>query len=577
MAEEDRAGHDGWPVRAPLLAALGGGIGLAVYALVSSDSAYQKDAGRVAGAAFLAVGAIVLAFTVERVRWAWAAGFALACGLVVAGVSWSNGAPDGWDQLGPWRLVCAGLAVAIAAPLFQAVRDEGTWNLPYRAVHGHAWTNVIIWCAAWLFVGLAWLLAFLLASLFQLIGIDILERLLNRAWFAHLLTGAALGGAIGMLRERDRIAGLLQRVARVVLGVLAPVLGIGLLLFLLALPFTGLAPLWEATKSTTPILISCVIAALILANAVIGDGPEDEAAAARPLHWSAMALGAAILPLALIAAVSTGLRIAQYGLTPDRLWAATFTAIAVAYGLAYVAALVWRRGRWGEALRPANLGLAIGLSGLALLLATPLINFNAFSARDQLARLNSGRTPADKFDWKALAFDFGKPGREALARLAIAGPTAGVRTRAREVLAFKSGSDFDQQLLVSQRAEGFAERVTIMPAKVALPETLLVALPAHANCGRKDGGGHCVVHYREGADSALFVSWPADCPTCRPEVQVLVRAPSGNWGQAVMNGYAEARDVAGQRAAALRGDIEVRTVERRQVFIGGEPASAVFE
>lgn len=569
--------EDGWPLRAPLLALLGGGVGLALYALVSLDPAYEKDASRVAAATFLAAGGIALAFTLERVRWAWAAAFALICGLVVAGVTWSNGAPDGWDQLGPWRLVCAGLAVAIAAPLFQSVRDEGTWNLPYRAVHGHAWTDVIIWCAAWLFVALVWLLAFLLASLFELIGIDQLQRLLSRALFAHMLTGAAFGGAVGLLRERARIAGLLQRVAMVVLGVLAPVLAIGLLLFLLALPFTGLAPLWEATKSTTPILLACVIAALVLANAVIGDGPEDEAEAARPLRWSAMALGAVILPLGLIAAVSTGLRIAQYGLTPDRLWAATFTAIAIAYGLAYLAALIWRRQRWGEALRPANLGLAIGLSGLALLLAMPLINFNAFSARDQAARLKSGRTPPDQFDWKALAFDFGKPGREVLAKLASVGPTPAIKAKAKEVLAFKTAWDLEQKEVVTARSEGFADRVTIVPAKVALPAALLAALPAHADCGRKEGGGHCVVQYREGADSAVFVSWQGDCPSCRPDVQVLVRAPSGNWGQADMNGFAEAKDVAGQRSAALRGDIEVRPVERRQVFIGGEPVGQAFQ
>ena len=69
---------------------------------------------------------------------------------------------------------------------------------------------------------------------------------------------------------------LLQRVVTTVLAVLAPVLGVGLILFLVALPFTGLGALWEATKSTTPILLACVIGALILANAVIGNGAEEE-------------------------------------------------------------------------------------------------------------------------------------------------------------------------------------------------------------------------------------------------------------------------------------------------------------
>jgi hypothetical protein len=45
----------------------------------------------------------------------------------------------------------------------------------------------------------------------------------------------------------------------------------------------------------------------------------------------------------------------------------------------------------------------------------------------------------------------------------------------------------------------------------------------------------------------------------------------------VTNGYADPKEPGRQRTAALRGDIEIRPVERRQVFIGGEPAGAVFE
>ena len=45
--------------------------------------------------------------------------------------------------------MCVALAVAIAAPLFQTARDEGRAHFPYKAVHGHAWTNVVIWFAAW--------------------------------------------------------------------------------------------------------------------------------------------------------------------------------------------------------------------------------------------------------------------------------------------------------------------------------------------------------------------------------------------------------------------------------------------
>ncbi|RYE54440.1 MAG: hypothetical protein EOP48_12325 [Sphingobacteriales bacterium] len=104
----------------------------------------------------------------------------------------------------------------------------------------------MLWCLAWAFVGVVILLSFLLAALFDLIGIELLKDLLQKEWFWRPLVGLAFGLGLALLREQRRIVSLLQNVAMLVLGVLAPVLAVGLGLFLLALPFTGLQPLWEA-------------------------------------------------------------------------------------------------------------------------------------------------------------------------------------------------------------------------------------------------------------------------------------------------------------------------------------------
>jgi len=567
-----------WPLRAAILAVLGAAVGLAAWLLLTGAHgwSYTDHALRLAGATLVVVAGIVFAFVLERERAAWAALFAPAVGLVAASVVYWNGAPDQWDDAGRWRLVSAGLAIAIAAPLFQVARDQGGWRLPYTEVHRHAWTNVVIWCAAWLFVGIVWLLVWLLSALFQLIGIDFIHDVIDEAWFAHMLTGGAFGGAVGLLRERDRIVGTLRRVVTAILSVLAPVLGVGLLIFLLALPFTGLAPLWEATKSTTPILLSCVIGALILANAVIGDSAEEEGKL-PPLRYGAMALSAAMLPLALIAAISTGLRIDQYGLTPDRLWAVVFTMIATAYGLAYLVALIRRRLDWGEAVRPANLRLAIGLGALALLLSTPLLSFGAISARDQLARLESGRTTADQFDWAALRFDFGPAGKRALERMK-ATAAAPIRAKAAEALAATDRWALaDKARTVDARA-GFADRVTIFPAKVTLPPQLIDAMTGFSQCGVKGDTQQCIVRYEAGSDRAVLVHFAKDCPNCAPNVTPLLRLPSGSWGEVdaeVADTLAEANNR--RKAAASRGDIDIRTVERRQVFLGGEPVGQAFE
>src|SRR3546814_7727938 len=71
----------------------------------------------------------------------------------------------------------------------------------------------------------------------------------------------------------------------------------------------------------------------LLANAVIGNGAED-LAANRVLRAAAAGLAIAVLPLAIIAAVSMGLRIGQYGWTPERIWGVIAVGVALAYGLA---------------------------------------------------------------------------------------------------------------------------------------------------------------------------------------------------------------------------------------------------
>lgn len=147
---------------------------------------------------------------------------------------------------------------------------------------------------------------------------------------------------------------------------------------------------------------------------------DDAARSPNPvMQAAALVLALGILPLAVFAAISMGARIDQYGLAPERLWALVAIGVAVAFGVAYLVAVV-RGGRpgWTEHLRAANLRLAASVCGLALLLALPILDFGAISARHQLARLEAGRVDVERFDFEALRWNFGAAGRAALARLA---------------------------------------------------------------------------------------------------------------------------------------------------------------
>ena len=583
-----------WRLRPVILATIGGIAAILIQQLIDRPYGYSRpslEIWRIAVSIAIGTGAVAFGFGMERVRLLWAVGFALLAGAVAGLIFYWNGGNDGWADIGDWRYASLFLAIAIAVPLFQTARDEAAWRFPYRDVHGHAWTNVVLWFACWAFVGVVFALAWLLSALFDLIGLHFVRELLERDWFAAGLVGAAFGGALGLFRERDRVVRLLQRVVTAVLGVLAPVLGVGLLLFLLALPFTGLGALWQATKATTPILLSCAIGALILANAVIGNG-EDEEATNPVLRWGAMALGLAILPLCVIAAIATGLRIGQYGFTPDRLWALVFVILATAYGVAYLVALLRGRQGWATRVRPANLHLAFIVTGVALFLATPLLSFNAISVRDQVARLESGSIAPEKFDWAALAFDFGDPGKAALKRLAASKNSAIADRAKRSSLADARYKANDIDRVVKEMAE-LDRHLRVLPAGGIVPDALKTRLIDWRGCdtSRTDA---CTLLYAVGDTSAVLlkdncVRRIAEEPPAQGTGSKVVslkescvtryRLTGAMW-QVVGEGDIPRPDAAGRaalEAALAAGRIEIRTVPRRQVFVGDVPVGEPFE
>ena len=591
MSEAQAVEHEPWPVRALLLLILGASIALAVHFLTRGPEIWQwtENPLRLGAAAALAAGGIVFAFSLERQRWLWSALFALGAGLVVGFVTYWNGQPESWGAGEGWQLVSASLAVVIAVPLFQASRDSGRWNLDYRTVHGHVLTNIVLWFVAWGFVLITYLLVLLLSELFQLIGIVLLRDLLQKGWVPWILIGGALGAAIGLLRDRDRIVGTVQRVATAILSFLAPILAAGLVVFVLALPFTGLEPLWEQTRSTTPILLVCILGAVILVNAVIGSGASDDESRPRLIRWAAAALAAVVLPLAIVAAVSTGKRIAQHGFTPDRLWAAVFVAITVAGAAAYLYAVIRGRARWPASLRSVNLRIAIGICLVALLLALPIVSFGAISTRDQLARLQSGRIAPDKFDWAALRFDFGPAGRRALERL-VRSPNATIRDHARAVMAAKN------RWAARTEIEEYVEaprQMRVFPTGTSVPADLREAvLGRPGNPGACTGKGECFLLWRPGQTKAVAVMDRCSGPGRAGDgdmcdlITTFIGQVDGRWvrpmDEPLMKPGAPTPEQAAaalkrQREALRRGDAEVREVSRRQVFIGGLPVGDDFE
>lgn len=554
-AEPEGSSPD-WPARTWVSALAGALIGLAVQWLANDHPLFGSEASRFALATFLATCGLVGALTVERGTIRHALGFACLTGAILALVTWWN-IPEGpGSGVFGWRFASGALATVLAVPLWLSWQRGTTPRLPYPALHRTSWTAALQCGGACLFVVIVWALAMLLSELFGLIGITALRTLFRQDWATFLLTGAAFGGGIGILRERSAMIAATQRATSAVLTVLAPVLAAGLVAFVAALPVTGLAPLWGATRATTPVLLCCILGALLLIGAAIGDGPDGEARHPA-FRASVIALSAAILPLAVVAAISTGLRIDQRGLTPDRLWAVTFTAIACAYGLAYLVALIRRRTGLAGDIRQANPRLAIGVAAVAIMLATPLIPFGRIAAQDQASRLQRGAISVEAFDWMALRFDFGPAGPEALRRLAREGRTAEMRKAAAKALRQQ-----ERWPIAAPQPSVAPDRLTILPRGSALPPLLRARLADYDACFAYD---HCVVLLQPTGTEAVIVNGT--------RVHVWRRTPAGNWAV-----IAQPRRSASSIAQALaRGEVEIRTVQRRQVFVAGQPIDAPFE
>ena len=219
MTDTEMAGAEpvdnSWRARPLILATIGAVAAIVIQQLTDRNPGFPAirlpvETWRIALAIAIGTGALAFGFGMERVRLLWAPAFAVLVGVVAGLVFYWNGEP-GWGMLGDWRCASLLLSIAVTVPLFQTARDAGGWRFPYADVHGHAWTNVVLWFACWLFVGIAFALAWLMAALFDLIGLRFLHHLLERHWFMAALAGAGFGGALGLLRERAAKTGARER------------------------------------------------------------------------------------------------------------------------------------------------------------------------------------------------------------------------------------------------------------------------------------------------------------------------------------------------------------------------------
>lgn len=393
--------------------------------------------------------------------------------------AWVGAAPDriGVSPLSPPLFLATAAMLFIAHHLVQPADAAGKPVAPYPAYFDLTWTNGVRLALSLAFTGAFWLLLFLAAALFKLIGIEAIGKLIGETAFAFPATGLMFAAAVHMaVQLTEARAGLVRGALTVGLTLLGWLLPLMVLIgggFLATLPFTGLAPLW-GTKAATALLLAAAAALILLINAAYQDGEEPPHLIPR---LAARIAGLLLIPIVILAGYALWLRIDQYGLTPERVIAAVYLIVAVGFTIGYALAAL-KPGPWMKPLERTNPLMAAVCVLLLIALFTPIADPARLSVNSQVKRLEDGKVAADKFDFQFLRFDAGRYGRDALDRLKT-DPNGEIAKRAREAAAST------EKRVAAEEARPNFKAMAVYPAGKTLPQSFVAqdwSKPSGSNC-----------------------------------------------------------------------------------------------
>lgn len=285
----------------------------------------------------------------------------------------------------------------------------------YSDFYARNWHNALTLIVIFVSNGLFWLVLFLWAELFKLIGIAFFERLFfDTGWFIAVSLGAVSASAAVLSRVQGRLIVALQNLLTLIATGLLPLMAALALLFIAALPFVGFETI-SARISAAGLLTTLALLLLFLVTIVWH--PQRRAlpyfAPLRGLIQLAIVI-APVYPL--LAGWALWLRISQYGWSPERLYGVLITAVALVWATGFCASVIFTR-REPQKLQ-GYVVPATGLLSLAflMLIYTPVLDPWRISVNSHMARYHEGRITADQVSLYMLS-NSGREGREAMKAL----------------------------------------------------------------------------------------------------------------------------------------------------------------
>ncbi len=339
--------------------------------------------------------------------WAIIAAFGVfAFGWFAAPSAWSGAPTSAW--------LFSLIVIFIVHEFVQAAFDDGRRIASYETYFDRSWRHGFQAALSIGFVIAFWIVISLGATMFRLIGLEIVPRAIFSDFFRAVASPIVF--ALG-LHLTDADSGLTRgarQIGLALLSWLAILMTLILAAFLAALPFTGLEPLWD-TKRATVLLLNAAATMILLINAAYQAGdPPKNAVMRGVVRFSAVPLAGIVA----LAALGLYLRVDQYGFTPARVLAGAELLIVTLYAVGYLAAAL-TQGSWLALIRPVNIAAALFVAAILTALMTPLMDPARVAVADQVSRLDRGIVEPDDFDFGFLADQrAGRWGEKALEKLA---------------------------------------------------------------------------------------------------------------------------------------------------------------
>ncbi|MEP5760201.1 MAG: DUF4153 domain-containing protein [Litoreibacter sp.] len=328
------------------------------------------------------------------------------------------------------------------------------------------------------FTGMFWLLLLLSNQLLSLVGISVIEIMIEADAVPAVLTGAVFGMAIAVAYELSEMFSpqLILRLLRLLMPMITTVVAI----FVAALPFRGISNLF-GELSAGAVMMGMGLIATSLVSASI-DRTSAQGVQRKWMKGFVQLLAYLIPILGGLSIAAVWLRIDDYGWTPDRLVAITVAFIVLAYGIVYTFAVL-RRGNWDDRLRQGNIALALGVVSITALWLTPVLNPQAISTKSQIARLDSGES-LDKLPLYEMAHDWGHAGTSEFSKLK-ARFEASDDAEALEIIAAAQSATYRYQFSRRKRDQEREQQIArlddviiVHPNRDILPSELFIGAPS---------------------------------------------------------------------------------------------------